>query len=100
MIFNIDNANTNKVSQSGIVNVQLQSDTEYTLTNVTSLTMTMNAQTSECSGMVTFASVPMISITGYVAFDGDDIGEAVGGEQWEFNVFRGCLIWKNWGHIA
>jgi hypothetical protein len=83
------------VENSGAFNFAIANNTEYTLTNVSSLTMAGN--TNEAHGFVTFgASAPSVSVTGFTASGGDDIASANASEVWEFSCNNGFIIWKKW----
>ena len=85
----------NKVSASGSVSVAIADNTEYSFTDVTSLTLTGN--TNEAHGFINFgASKPTISVTGFSATGGDDITAAAASESWEFSSQNGLIIFKNW----
>lgn len=76
--------------------VAMADNTEYILTDVSDLYIVFGEGTSW--GTVTFGeTIGTVSVTGYVSTDGDDIAEAVAGETWEFNCYKGRLLWKNWG---
>jgi large exoprotein involved in heme utilization and adhesion len=86
------------VATSGAITFTAENNKEYEYTGVTSLEMT-GAKVS-CHGTLVFAdSVPTISVAGFAATDGDDITKAAAKETWEFDVFAGRILWKNWGVI-
>lgn len=83
------------VATSGAVSVTVENNKEYEYTGVSSLNM-IGAKVS-CHGTITFGdSAPSIVVSGFVASAGDKIEEAKAGETWEFDVFDGRIIWKNW----
>lgn len=83
------------VENSGSFNFAIANNTEYVLTEVTSLTMAGN--TNEAHGFVTFgASTPSVSVTGFNKSGGDDVAEAAANEVWEFSTENGYILWKNW----
>ena len=86
------------VNLSGAVTAALEDETEYKMTAVTALNLTVS--TVSCHGFVTFASaVPTVSITGFAKTAGDDITAAKASEVWEFDCFGGYIIWKNWSAV-
>ena len=83
------------VATSGAVSVTVENNKEYEYTGVSSFNMT-GAKVS-CHGVVVFgSSTPSVSVSGFVASAGDEISKAKAGETWEFDVFDGRIIWKNW----
>lgn len=88
-------AKPSTVTKTGAITVTLADNTEYTFTNVTSLTIT--ASKVDCHGFVTFAnSTPTISISGHTLSMGD-IASAAAGEVWEFDCKDGYILWVKWG---
>ena len=74
-----------EVAKTGAVTITLADNTEYKLTAVTALTMTVPT-TGHAHGFVTFASgKPTITIRGYTKTGGDDPTKAAGGEKWEID---------------
>lgn len=88
-------ANTDDITD---IEVTIADNTEYTYTNVTSLTMVGNNY--KACGTITFGdTISAINIDGFTASAGDDINTAIAGETWEFNCYEGCIIWKNWSVV-
>ena len=86
------------VATSGAISFTVENNKEYEYTGVTSLNM--NGAKVSCHGTLVFAdTTPSISIGGFTATDGDDISKAKAKETWEFDVFAGRILWKNWGVI-
>lgn len=85
----------NQVTGSGSITVTIANNTVYEYTGVTTLNMTGN--TNEACGFVTFgSSAPSVTVSGFTGSSGDDITSAAAGQVWEFNCFKGRIIWKNW----
>lgn len=83
---------------TGAVTTALADETEYKMTAVTALNLTVS--TVSCHGFVTFAaSTPTVSITGFAKTAGDDITAAKASEVWEFDCLNGYIIWKNWSAV-
>lgn len=83
---------------TGAVTTALADETEYKMTAVTALNLTVS--TVSCHGFVTFAaSAPTVSITGFAKTAGDDITAAKASEVWEFDCLNGYIIWKNWSAV-
>ena len=83
------------VTGSGSITVTIANNTVYEYTGVTTLNMTGN--TNEACGFVTFgSSAPSVTVSGFTGSSGDDITSAAAGQVWEFNCFKGRIIWKNW----
>lgn len=83
------------VTGTGSITVTVEANKEYSYTAVTSLTMTGAAV--NCHGFVTFdSSTPTISVSSFTDSSGDDIADAAASEVWEFSVFNGYVVWKNW----
>lgn len=86
------------VATSGAISLTVEENKEYEYTGVSSLTMT-GANVS-CHGTITFGnSAPNVAVSGFVASAGDEIKEAKAKETWEFDVFAGRILWKNWGAV-
>ena len=93
---NASSAGTTSVTGAGTITVTIEDNTEYTYEAVSSLTMTGNTNTAH--GIVYFgASKPTISVSGFVESSGNDITSAVANETWEFDCYKGYILWKNWG---
>lgn len=83
----------------GNVSITVKDNYDYSLTNVTSLTMAGSAV--RCHGFISFsAALPIITISGFTASNGDDITVAAANEVWEFSVYpfnnNSYIIWKKW----
>ena len=99
---------TSTVTATGAVSTALNPDTEYSFTEVTSLTLspsdTLKALTNVgrgSHGFVGFASsTPTITVSGFDYSDGDTITSASASGIWEFDVkaFNGgtYILWKKW----
>ena len=88
-----------EVAKTGAVTVTLADNTEYKLTAVTALTMTVPT-TGHAHGFVTFATgTPTVTISGYTKTGGDDPTKAVASEVWEFDVVNGYILWKDWSNV-
>ena len=79
------------------VNITLQSNTDYSLKNVTSL-MIIGAAV-KCHGFISFgSSTPTISISNIDHSSGDDITGAAANEIWEFDCYpfdgKSYIIWS------
>lgn len=91
----VDALKPNEVSGSGSITVTIANNTVYEYTGVTTLNMTGN--TNEAYGFVTFgSSAPSVTVSGFTGSFGDDITSAAASQVWEFNCFKGRIIWKNW----
>lgn len=84
-------------TSDGEANFTAENNREYEYINISSLVMV--GADVDCHGIIVFSadSAPSISVTEFKAISGDDIAEAVAGETWEFDVFNGRILWKNWG---
>ena len=88
-----------EVAKTGSITITLADNTEYKLTAVTALTMTVPT-TGHAHGFVTFASgTPTVTISGYTKTGGDDPTKAVASEVWEFDVVNGYILWKDWSNV-
>jgi hypothetical protein len=86
------------VATSGAISFTVEENKEYEYTGVTSFEM--NGAKVSCHGTLVFGdSAPSIAVSGFVAQSGDDISKAKANETWEFDVFAGRILWKNWGVI-
>lgn len=91
----VDALKPNEVSGSGSITVTIANNTVYEYTDVTTLNMTGN--TNKAYGFVTFgSSAPSVTVSGFTGSSGDDITSAAASQVWEFNCFKGRIIWKNW----
>lgn len=92
---------------TGAVSTTLNPDTEYSFTEVTSLTLSPSDTLKSSNtghgahGFVGFASsTPTITVSGFDYSDGDTITSASAGGIWEFDVkaFNGgtYILWKKW----
>lgn len=91
----VDEFKPNEVTGSGSITVTIANNTVYEYTDVTTLNMTGN--TNEACGFVTFgSSAPSVTVSGFTGSSGDDITSAAASQVWEFNCFKGRIIWKNW----
>lgn len=93
---------TQEVTLTGVVDVILAHNTEYTIKDFTALTLVCdNAKTAENHGYIKFPNVPIVpTLTGFSGIDGDDIAQAAANEVWEFSCFKGYMLFKNWGVAA
>lgn len=93
---------TQEVTLTGVVDVILAHNTEYTIKDFTALTLVCdNAKTAENHGYIKFPNVPIVpALTGFSGIDGDDIMQAAANEVWEFSCFKGYMLFKNWGVAA
>lgn len=93
---------TQEVTLTGVVDVILAHNTEYTIKDFTALTLVCdNAKTAENHGYIKFPNVPIVpTLTGFSGIDGDDIAQAAANEVWEFSCFKGYMLFKNWGVSA
>ena len=90
------------VELSGAIDITLEDNTEYILTNVTSLKL-KDPEDNKCfaCGWIKFASGEITrplsaNFSTLAGQAGDDIIDAKPGETWEFNTYKGYMIWKNW----
>lgn len=93
---------TQEVTLTGVVDVILAHNTEYSIKDFTALTLVCdNAKTAENHGYIKFPNVPIVpTLTGFSGIDGDDIAQAAANEVWEFSCFKGYMLFKNWGVAA
>ena len=93
---------TQEVTLTGVVDVILAHNTEYTIKDFTALTLVCDsAKTAENHGYIRFPNVPVVpTLTGFSGIDGDDITKAAANEVWEFSCFKGYMLFKNWGVAA
>lgn len=93
---------TQEVTLTGVVDVILAHNTEYTIKDFTALALVCdNAKTAENHGYIKFPIVPIVpALTGFSGIDGDDIAQAAANEIWEFSCFKGYMLFKNWGVAA
>lgn len=93
---------TREETLTGVVDVILAHNTEYTIKDFTALTLVCdNAKTAENHGYIKFPNVPIApTLTGFSGIDGDDITQALANEVWEFSCFKGYMLFKNWGVAA
>lgn len=93
---------TQEVTLTGVVDVILAHNTEYTIKEFTALTLVCDsAKTAENHGYIRFPNVPVVpTLTGFSGIDGDDITKAAANEVWEFSCFKGYMLFKNWGVAA
>lgn len=93
---------TQEVTLTGVVDVILAHNTEYSIKDFTALTLVCdNAKTAENHGYIKFPNVPIVpTLTGFSGIDGDDIAQAAANEVWEFSCFKGYMLFKNWGVSA
>jgi hypothetical protein len=89
------------VELSGDIDITLADNTEYILTNVTSLKFKDNKNFA--CGFIKFTSnsdnftTPLsANFSTFVGQAGDSIIDAAAGQTWEFNTYKGYMIWKNW----
>ena len=91
----VDALKPNEVTGSGSITVTIANNTVYEYTGVTTLNMTGN--TNKACGFVTFgSSAPSVTVSGFTGSSGDDITSVAASQVWEFNCFKGRIIWKNW----
>lgn len=87
-----------KVNLSGAAEFTVQENAEYSLTEITDLSMA--AAPVCCHGFITFGIRGVVSVTGFTHSAGDDIATAATGEVWEFSVADhnggAYIVWKNW----
>ena len=84
---------------SGEINISLEDNTQYILTDVTSLKFADNKHFAY--GTIKFAPTNVTApreadFDSFVGQAGDNIVDALAGEVWEFNTYKGYMIWKNW----
>ena len=93
---------TQEVTLTGVVDIILAHNTEYTIKEFTALTLVCDsAKTAENHGYIRFPNVPVVpTLTGFSGIDGDDITQAAANEVWEFSCFKGYMLFKNWGVAA
>lgn len=92
---------TNKVEQTGAINIILGDNTEYSFTEVTALDLVCDSgKTAVNHGFIKFAAdfSGEPTLTSFAGIAGDDIAEAASNETWEFSTFAGYIIVKNWGN--
>lgn len=89
--------NPTETGSSGAINVTLETNKEYQFTNVTSLILAKGTA-DYCYGIVHFGTITgAINLTGFSHIGGDDYTEMASNETWEFSLWEGNLLWKNWG---
>lgn len=83
------------VTASGSISLVLEDNTEYTLTGVTSLSLSPSG--GSCHGFITVASgFSGCNLEAFAATAGDSPTEASAGNILEFSEEQGFLIIKNW----
>lgn len=96
---NLEALKITKQSLSGAVSLTPSNNYEYSLTGVTSLTLT--AANVNAHIFVTFGSSPTVTLSGFTKVSGDDITTATASETWELSLHTfnngSYLIVKKWG---